>query len=601
MSNIKSSTSILDRFFEKVLPAPLLTGDDAFRAKVLWVFSTTLGVLGLCILIGLAVVEGGVPARRIGTFILVSSLLAVPLLMKYSRTVTPVSWYVLVLSILIVFYVDFNNLSVAGPTTPLWMVPYTLMALLLSGWRLFAVFCVTFLLFIFNIVSLFQGWLPEPIVQSDSWLSVQSAYVLLAAIMLVICTRGMSNIADSHLIKLKKEVRNKRARIKLVNKLKGDAESAARSKSMFLATMSHELRTPLNSVIGNAQLLSRAGLPEHYRKQVSDIAKAGNLLLVLINDILDFSKLEESKLNLIEKPYELNQQLIELTRMMKIRLKDSVSMTLNLPDEPVYIYADESRLSQVLMNLLSNAIKFTEQGEVNVSLKVENDADIQIDITDTGIGIKKDDIDKLFTRFSQVANDSAKNMEGTGLGLAISLGIMKQMSGDIKVQSQPNKGSCFSITLPGKRIAGLVNDIDDDQDALPLVSLEDCPVLVVDDIVMNCAVLESMLYDLGGNQIHSVNSGRQALEYIRHNLDVRVIFMDMRMPEMDGIEATQHIRALGYQGIIIAVTANASDDDRAQCIKAGMDDFISKPVALDELQRVLSKELTSMDMISECK
>ncbi len=579
----------MDQFLTKVLPDRFLNGDDAFRAKVLWLYSTVLGGLGALILIGLTLVEGDIPARRIGTVILASLLIGVTVLMRYVSALMFISWYVLLVSIAMIFYVDFNNFSIAGPSTVLWMVPFTLMALLFSGLRLYLIFCFTFSLFVFNIFALFQGWLPEPIIQAESWLYVQCIYVLAVAILVVVCTRGMSNLASGHLLELQKEIMNKQERIEEINLLKVSAESSTRSKSLFLATMSHELRTPLNSVIGNAQLLSRAKLPETYRVKANDIATAGNLLLVLINDVLDFSKLEETKLNLIEKPYAINQQLIKLTRMMETKLKSSVKIKLTLPDEPIYIYADENRLSQVLMNLLSNAIKFTDHGEIDVSLVVENEKDIKISITDTGIGINPNDIEKLFTRFSQVAGDSAKNMEGTGLGLAISLGIIKQMSCDINVNSLPDKGSCFSVVLPRRLVTESIEEVHVSDDVTDQLSLKGYSILVVDDIDMNCTVLESMLLDLGGDDVHLVNSGAKAVEHIAQNMQTHVIFMDMRMPSMDGIEATQRIRTLGYQGVIIAATANASGHDRETCIAAGMDDFISKPVAMEELERVLLK------------
>jgi CheY-like chemotaxis protein len=403
----------------------------------------------------------------------------------------------------------------------------------------------------------------------------------------------MSSIATNNLLELTKEINNKQKHIEQVSQLKVEAESSTKSKSMFLSTMSHELRTPLNSVIGNAQLLSRADLPNKYRVQASDIATAGNLLLVLINDILDFNKLEESELNLIDKPYALNRQIIELTRMMESRLKPSVEMNLILPEETIYIYADENRLSQVIMNLLFNSINFTEQGEINVSVEIENNKDIKISIADTGIGIKPNDIKKLFTRFTQVTDDSAKNMEGTGLGLAISLGIVQQMSGDIKVNSTIGKGSCFSIMLPERREESFTMDIPASDIIFDAESIKDGSILIVDDIAVNGIVLESMLLDLGVQDINSVSSGQQAIEYIKKKIQTQIIFMDMRMPEMNGIEATQAIQKLGYKGKIFAVTANASGQDKESCIAAGMDDFISKPVDMAELERVLLKAINT--------
>ena len=319
---------------------------------------------------------------------------------------------------------------------------------------------------------------------------------------------------------------------------------------------------------------------------------------MLINDILDFSKLEANQLNLIEKDYALDQQLTDLTRMMQPRLKPGVTMTLSLPKRPIYIHGDENRLAQVIMNLLSNSIKFTSQGHIQVSLDMNHDNHIIIAVRDTGIGMKEEDVNRLFTRFTQVANDSAVNMEGTGLGLAISMGIVKQMSGDIQVQSTAGEGSCFSIILPGRHVQDVVVNPADEQDTSERHLIQTCAFFVVDDMPMNCMVLDAMLMDLGALNVVAVNSGEEALAFIEKNMQTSMVLMDMRMPGMSGIEAAIAIRNIGYQGKIIAVTANASEQDRAACLDAGMDEFIAKPVAIDALEKVLIKLINMPDPIT---
>ena len=584
----------MDRFLSRVLPARFLVGDDAYRAKVLWVYSTTVGGLGTLILIALTTFEGDVPIRRLGTVILAALLFGVTLFMRYARSIVTVSTYVLLISTCLVFYVDFNNLSIAGPATVLWVIPFTLIALLFSGWRLLIFFCLSFLMFSFNMFALFQGWLPEPIIKSESWLYVQPAFFLSATIMVVICTRGMSNLADYHFKTLKKEINEKQDRIQKINQLKIEAESSALSKSMFLATMSHELRTPLNSVIGNAQLLSRLELPEKAQPKVKDIELAGNILLVLINDILDFSKLEEHELTLIEEPYDLTSQIADLGRMMASKLKDGVDLKINVEEKNIIINADKNRMSQVLMNLLSNAVKFTDKGLISVTVHGFGLDGVKISIADSGIGIENENIAKLFTKFSQFTNDSTRNMEGTGLGLAISMGLVKLMGGDIEVESELNKGSCFTVVLPHKRITEVKSaaNISGSHKASDL-SLSGRSILVVDDIAMNCVVLEEMLMIFGADELLSVCSGEEAVAFISENMNTDIILMDMRMPGMDGVEATHKIRQLGYKGDIIAVTANASTQDRQACIDAGMNDFIAKPVEVDALETILLKLMHS--------
>jgi CheY-like chemotaxis protein len=219
---------------------------------------------------------------------------------------------------------------------------------------------------------------------------------------------------------------------------------------------------------------------------------------------------------------------------------------------------------------------------------------VKISIADSGIGIENENIAKLFTKFSQFTNDSTRNMEGTGLGLAISMGLVKLMGGDIEVESELNKGSCFTVVLPHKRITEVKSaaNISGSHKASDL-SLSGRSILVVDDIAMNCVVLEEMLMIFGADELLSVCSGEEAVAFISENMNTDIILMDMRMPGMDGVEATHKIRQLGYKGDIIAVTANASTQDRQACIDAGMNDFIAKPVEVDALEIILLKLMHS--------
>ena len=270
------------------------------------------------------------------------------------------------------------------------------------------------------------------------------------------------------------------------------------------------------------------------------------------------------------------------------KLKKGVELILPSVESSVHIKADKNRVSQVLMNLLSNAMKFTDSGVITISLvELENNG-IKISIADTGIGIKEEDVKKLFTEFSQVTHDSTRNMEGTGLGLAISLGLVQHMGGTIDVSSELDRGSCFSVLLPYKRVAALpIESVTGSESRDVTLSLQGCSILVVDDIEMNCMVLEGMLLDYGADNVLSLNSGEQAISHIKKNMQTRLVLMDMRMPGMSGVVATEKIRAMGFQGSIIAVTANASEQDRQVCITSGMNGFISKPVDMLELENVL--------------
>ena len=579
-----------ERLFNRFIPERFLQGKHVFQAKVLWIYSIVLGTLGIVILMILAFKEGQLEARRVGTITMVACMLLLPILMSHMKRFRWVAAYAFFLTTAIVFYVDFNNQSILGPTLILWVVPIMLAGICFSLVQV--IFSTLFILglVLINIYFLRQGYLPEPIVQPENWPLVQVLYLCIAGSLLVVCTKGLTQVANRHFYDLTSELDNKQHAIEEISQLKIKAEAATKSKTMFLATMSHELRTPLNSVIGNAQLVARANLPESVKTQVNDIALAGNLLLMLINDILDFSQLEESGLKFIEQPYDLSRQMVELARMMQTKLKPDVDLQLQLPDSPIYFLADKNRVAQVLMNLLSNAMKFTEKGTIQFCLEVDQHQRIIIKVKDSGIGIAEDELPNLFKEFSQVSNNSTRNMEGTGLGLAIVQGIVQQMEGEIVVESELHVGSTFSVIFPNRLQADDIKiDGMNEVEVSNQLNLSTKRVLIVDDVSMNCTLLESMLLDLGAQQVASVNSGEASIEYLSQYPNTDMVLMDMRMPKMDGVEASLALRDAGYKGIIIAVTANASEDDKARCLSGGMNDFLSKPIALDELEKTLSK------------
>lgn len=285
----------IDRLFQRYIPERFLQSEHVFLAKVLWVYSIVLGVMGLLVLLALSVSEGEIQLRRVGTVSIVSLFMITPILIHYCKSIVYVSAFVFTVTTVAVFYIDFNNRSLAGPSLVLWVIPIILAAMSFTGKRVFFAFILIFLLGGLNAYFLKAGLLPPAIVHPENWLAVQFAYLVIVGVMVMICTWGMSKLASRHLSQLNQELENKEKTIQQINQLKIAAESSTQSKSMFLATMSHELRTPLNSVIGNAQLLARADLPMKHHAKVNDIAIAGNLLLMLINDILDFSKLEQSE------------------------------------------------------------------------------------------------------------------------------------------------------------------------------------------------------------------------------------------------------------------------------------------------------------------
>ncbi|HEY8403384.1 MAG TPA: ATP-binding protein [Flavobacteriales bacterium] len=382
------------------------------------------------------------------------------------------------------------------------------------------------------------------------------------------------------------------------------AEEAVRVKSQFLAMMSHEIRTPLNGVIATASMLTKTNLTSEQAEYVDTIKKSGQSLLMLINDILDFSKLESGKMTLDLHPNKLDEIVYDVSDLLRpyaeeknIQLK--IFVDYKNSDE---VMIDGPKLKQVLLNLLGNALKFTPEGSVVLKMEtvgiVQDTLQIRFIVSDTGIGIPEDKMHLLFKSFSQVDSSTSRKYGGTGLGLAISQQIVELMGGSISVESMVGEGTTFSFTIECKRAVAEEASEAKDQSVLPTIDYSSLRVLVADDNEINRQVFKYMLDILGMNADMAVN-GIQVLElYEQKPYDL--IFMDMQMPGMDGLEATRQLRAkYGERTRIVAVTANAFNDDREECLKVGMNAFLSKPFDHAQLTAVLSqlysKELPSSE------
>jgi signal transduction histidine kinase len=370
------------------------------------------------------------------------------------------------------------------------------------------------------------------------------------------------------------------------------AEASANSKSEFLAMMSHEIRTPMNGILGMAQLLELTPLTSEQRDYLGTVRSSGDTLLVLINDILDFSKIDAGKLELESKNFHLQRTLDSTLAPFRAQI-DSKGLQLRTlfdPELPSTVTGDSTRLRQILTNLLSNAIKFTQLGSIHLTAKVlERNADgilLGFVVKDTGIGIPPSRMDRLFHAFSQVDSSTTRRFGGTGLGLVISARLCEAMGGSIKVESHEGEGSSFSFTV---RLGHGTTRLEATSSPLERLNTSTLHrVLVVDDDAINRTLATAMLNKLG---LHAdvAKNGRESVAMVTRQ-SYSIVLMDMQMPDMDGIEATQAIRLLPLpsQPYIIALTANAFDADRQRCLQAGMNDFLSKPFRINTLREKLA-------------
>ena len=374
--------------------------------------------------------------------------------------------------------------------------------------------------------------------------------------------------------------------LELQQRLTTQAEGATRAKSSFLATMSHEIRTPLNAVIATASLLEQTPLTPEQRELVDVIKKGGDSLLSVVSDVLDFSKIEADKLELDSQPFDVRSLVSDTVALVKrsaaakgLQVQAEIS-----PDFPHWVLGDNNRLRQVLLNLLSNATKFTERGRIAFSATAqfpENDdgrATLTISVSDTGMGIPKERLLRVFEPFTQADSSTTRRFGGTGLGLAISQHLIRLMGGTLRATSAVGEGSTFTITLPvsvtpAPSAAPSLLNAADQWSHLRVLLAEDNPVnmLVQKKILTNLGVSFDVATD-GGGAVELASANRYDL-----------IMLDLQMPVMDGLQAAKTMRQRGLNTWLIAVTADVTKETRTACIESGFNDFVSKPLTVRDV------------------
>ena len=388
--------------------------------------------------------------------------------------------------------------------------------------------------------------------------------------------------------------------VKMINELelaKSQAEKANRAKSDFLSSMSHEIRTPLNAIVCLSEIISNSDDLKEIHEDSKDVVNASHTLLDIVNGVLDISRIEADKMEIVNIDYNPIEEFEELSKLIEARIGDKdIELRTNFAiDIPNYLNGDRGKIKQIITNLLTNAVKYTEKGFVDFDVKCINKGNVcklAISVKDTGRGIKKDQIDKLFTKFNRLDEDKNTTIEGTGLGLAITKSLIELMGGKIVVDSTYGEGSKFSVFVEQK----IVNEnsiVEEKNTNKNNTNFNDKKVLVVDDNKLNLRVASKIFKEFGIT-IEEASSGYECIDKIENGEVYDIIFMDIMMPKMSGVEAFKKLKQLDNFNIpVIALTADAMEGSFNKYMEVGFNDCITKPINKERLNDVLNNILNS--------